>query len=193
MPLAGAGITEAQMTLNVRGEPQLVHAQLRIAALAVADDEQAVFFRQGFHRFRHAWIADFTLVFKKVAVFRFHAPLHQVIAPEHRNGCQNGIGDLRHHLAEEGLQGFGIHCQVGKALSFQLDIIALGHQGTGVPQGAVNVKNQALVVHASSKYRWMWPMIMSSATQFLPPSGTMMSANFLLGSTYFSCMGLTVS
>ena len=35
-------------------------------------------------------------------------------------------------------------------------------------------------------------MIISSASRLRPPSKTMMSANFRLGSTYCSCMGLTV-
>ena len=36
-------------------------------------------------------------------------------------------------------------------LSFQLNVVALSHQGPGVPQGAVNVKNQTFVSHISSR------------------------------------------
>ena len=45
----------------------------------------------------------------------------------------------------------------------------------------------------SRRWRSMRPMIRSNATEFRPPWGMMMSALPLDGSTYFSCMGLTVS
>ena len=45
LSLAGAGVAEAQMAGDAAGQPQLGNAQLRIALLTVADDEQAVLLR----------------------------------------------------------------------------------------------------------------------------------------------------
>ena len=44
----------------------------------------------------------------------------------------------------------------------------------------------------SSIWRRMRCSIMSKATAFFPPSGTMISARRFVGSTYFSCIGFTV-
>ena len=129
----------------------------------------------------------------EVAVFRLHAPRHQGVALLFREIAKDNVGNFRHHPAKQGLQRFRRDAVLGKPLLFQLDVIPLRHQRPGIPEGAVNVKNQALVIHVSSRCRWMRPMIMSSATRFFPPSGTTMLAYFLLGSTYRSCMGLTVS
>ena len=181
------------MAGDAAGQPQLGNAQLRIALLTVADDEQAVRLRQLFHRLPDAGVADMAGVFVEVAVFRLHAPRHQGVALFFRKVGKDDVGDLRHHPAEQGLQGLRRDAVPGKPFLFQLDVVPLRHQRPGIPQGAVNVKNQALVIHASSKCRWMRPMIISSATRFFPPSGTTMLAYFLLGSTYRSCMGLTVS
>ena len=47
LTLAAVGVAEAQVTLKALAKPQLADAQLRVALLAVADDEEAVLFRQG--------------------------------------------------------------------------------------------------------------------------------------------------
>jgi hypothetical protein len=46
------------VALNIGSQPQLVDAQLRIAALAVADDEQPVVLGQLFYGFLYARITD---------------------------------------------------------------------------------------------------------------------------------------
>ena len=103
LSLAGAGVAEAHVALDIGGQAQLVHAQLGIAALAVADDEQAVLFGKLCHGFHNTGIADLAFIFKEVVVLRLHAPLHEVIAVLGIDGGENHIGNFRHDLAEEGL------------------------------------------------------------------------------------------
>ena len=166
LALAGAGVAEAQVALHPGGQTQLPDAKLGIAALGIADDEDSVLFAQSFDGLPNLGIADLAFVFMEVAVLRVHAPLQQIIPFRYGNGCEEDIGNVRHHLAEEGLQGFRIHKQMLQALLLQLGIVALGNQCPGIPQSAVNVKNNAFVIHTftSSRCRWMRPMIISSAT-----------------------------
>ena len=103
LSLAGAGVAEAQMTLDVGCQTQLVHAQFGVAALAVADDEEAVTPGQFLDGFQDARIADLALVFKEVLVFRIYAPLHEIVTVFGVDGGENHIGNFRHNLAEKGL------------------------------------------------------------------------------------------
>ena len=103
LALTGAGVAEAHVPFNVGGQAQLFDAQLGIAALAVADDEQAVFLCQLFQGFPDIGVADLAGVLEQVLIFRGHAPLHQVVPLRNVDGGQQNIGDFRHGFAEEGL------------------------------------------------------------------------------------------
>ena len=142
LALAGAGVAEAHVPFEKTIQTQLRDTKLRIAALAVADDEEPVVLFQYFQSLLHLWVADAAGIVVQILVFRGHAPLHQRISLRHRDGGEENVADLRHHLPEEGLQPFGAGAQVVKALLAQLDVVALGHQCPGIPEGAVNIKNQ---------------------------------------------------
>ena len=146
--LAKARITEAQVAGNQLTQPHLFDAQLGIAALAVADDEQAVLFHQLLHCFLDLGVADVgTGTFMQMAVFPLHAPLQQGVTIFSGQLCKENVRDFGHHLAEDGLQHIHIHAEPLHAFVLQLGVVALGHQRTGIPQGAVNIKNQTFKIH----------------------------------------------
>ena len=153
MSLAGAGVTEAQMSPNQVGESQLFDTKLGITGLAVADDEQPVVFRQSFHGIPDAGIPNAAGVTLQIFVLHVHAPLHQGIALRGGNGREKNVGYLVHDLAEQGDKRFRLHRQMGQTFFCKLNVIPFRYQRPGVPQGAVNVKNQAFVLHISSKCR----------------------------------------
>ena len=147
LALAGAGVAEAHPAAHQLPDAQLVHAQLRVAALGIADDEETVGLGQLLHGLPDPGVADLALVLKEIAVLGLHAPLHELVAFRLGDGGEEGVADLGHDLAEEGPQGLGVGAQVVQALGLQLDVVTLGNQGTGVPESAVNVKNQAFKFH----------------------------------------------
>ena len=148
--LAGTGVSEAQVAGNIIPDAQLADTQLRVAGLAVADDEQPVTLAQLRQSLLHLGIAYIAGVILDVAVLRVHAAKHQRLAFLCRQAGEQSFGDLRHHLAKEGLQIFSGHLQVAQTLFFQLDVIALRHDGPGIPQRAVNIKNQTFKLHSRS-------------------------------------------
>ena len=162
LTLAGAGVSEAQMAGEQVPDAQFIHTQLGIAALTVADNEQPVLFCQLFQGFLHQRVADAALIFLQIAVFRIHAPFHQLIALGNGDGCKEGITDLGHHLAEEGTEGFRVGAEMVQTLPAELDVVSFGHQGTGVPEGAVNIKNQTFKIHI------MPPAVCGKAQSDLP-------------------------
>ena len=81
-------------------------------------------------------------VFLQMPVFRVHAPLHQGVALRGGDGGENNVGNLRHDLAEQGDEHLRVHRQMAQTFLCKLNIVALCHQRPGIPQGAVNVKNQ---------------------------------------------------
>ena len=92
-------IAEAQVAGNQPVQAQLADAQLRVALLAVADDEQPVGFGECAEGFRNARVADAAFVFFQVAVFPRHAALHQGIAHLGRHIREKRIGNGGHDLA----------------------------------------------------------------------------------------------
>ena len=139
------------MSLNVGAYPQLLDAQLRVALLTVADDEKPMLFGKLLQGFPDAGIADVAFIVVHVPVFLIHAPLHQFIPFRGGNGGENHVGNLRHDFAEQRPEQLGVYRQVGKPLLGKLNVVALGYQLPGIPQGAVNVKNQAFVAHEASR------------------------------------------
>jgi len=135
------------MPPNPLPKSQLLDAQLRVALLTVADDEQPMGFGECAEGFRNARVADAAFVFFQVAVFPRHAALHQGIAHLGRHIREKRIGNGGHDLAEQGAQPSGIYAVAFQSFVPQLQVIPLGHQGTGIPQGAVNIKNQAFKFH----------------------------------------------
>ena len=118
--LGGVGISEAQVARDPGAQAQLLNAQLRIALLAVADDKKPVLSGQRFHGLCHPGIAHLTAVFLQVPVFPVHAPLHQRQRLLPGKGGKELPGDFRHHLAEQGLQGFRVHCVSRSSCSCRL-------------------------------------------------------------------------
>ena len=147
LTLAGAGIAEAQPALKQVPDRELIHHQLRIATLGIADDEQAVVLLQLCQRLLHAGEGDVAGILLQEPVLLLHAGLKYLVPLRHGDGNQHDVSNLRHGLAEQAFQVVGGDEQILPADGGQMVVIAVGHDLAGIPEGAVDVKYQCRAFH----------------------------------------------
>ena len=125
-------------------DAQLLHAQLRVALLAVADDEKPMGLMEGLQGLTDFWVADVAGILGQVPVLPDHAALHKGIADLLRLVREQRVGNFRHGFPEETLEPLRVHGVALHSLVPELEVEPLGHQGPGIPEGTVDIKDQAV-------------------------------------------------
>ena len=142
LPLRQARVPEAVEVADQAAETALFHQQLDIALLAVADDEQAVRFVQLRERFLDAGVENMARIAAQARHLAVHAAVHDLHGLLLRDAGHHDLRDLRHGLAEQRTDAL-LRAVRRKAHALQTVVPALGYEGHGIPERAVDIKNQA--------------------------------------------------